>query len=92
MPKFVIERDMPNVGSLTPEQLTAASQTSCKVLRELGPSIQWIQSYVTPQQDVLHLQRPQRGDHPPPRPLRPASLPNSISPVKTIIDPTTAEG
>ena len=47
MPKYVIERDLPGAGKLTPEQLKAVSQTSCGVLSELGPSIQWVHSYVT---------------------------------------------
>ena len=47
MPQYVIERDMPGVGSLGPGDLKAASQTSCSVLRDLGPEIQWVHSYVT---------------------------------------------
>ena len=47
MPQYVIERDMPGVGSLGQEDLKGASQTSCSVLRELGPEIQWVHSYVT---------------------------------------------
>jgi hypothetical protein len=47
MPKFVIEREMPGLGSLTTEDLRGASQTSCGVLREMGPQIQWLESYVT---------------------------------------------
>ena len=47
MPKFVIEREIPGAGKLTTDQLHGISQTSCGVLIELGPSIQWIQSYVT---------------------------------------------
>ncbi len=47
MPDFVIERDMPDVGKLSAADLKGASQTSCNVLRDLGPSIQWVQSYVT---------------------------------------------
>ncbi len=47
MPKFVIERDIPEAGKLSPQQLQAISQTSCGVLREMGPQIQWVQSYVT---------------------------------------------
>ena len=47
MPKFVIEREIPGAGKLTPEQLQGISQTSCGVLRELGPQIQWVQSFVT---------------------------------------------
>jgi hypothetical protein len=47
MPKFVIEREIPNAGKLSPEELRAVSQKSCGVLRNLGPKIQWVQSYVT---------------------------------------------
>ena len=47
MPKYVIERDIPGAGKLTPAQLKGISQTSCGVLNKLGPSIQWLQSYVT---------------------------------------------
>ena len=47
MPKYVIERDLPGAGQLSSEQLTAIAQTSCAVIRDLGPDIQWIQSYVT---------------------------------------------
>jgi hypothetical protein len=47
MKTYLIERDIPDAGKLTPEQLKAISQKSCSVLREMGPDIQWIQSYVT---------------------------------------------
>jgi hypothetical protein len=47
MPKFVIERDIPEAGRLLSEQLQAISQKSCGVLREMGAQIQWVQSYVT---------------------------------------------
>ena len=47
MPQYVIERDMPGVGSLGQADLKGASQTSCSVLRDLGPEIQWVHSYVT---------------------------------------------
>ena len=47
MPKYVIERDLPGAGSLSPEQLKAISQKSCGVLRNLGPQIEWLHSYVT---------------------------------------------
>ncbi len=47
MPKFVIEREIPGAGKLSPQELKAVSQTSCQVLRELGPQVQWLQSYVT---------------------------------------------
>jgi hypothetical protein len=47
MPRYVIERDIPGAGSLSPEQLKGISQTSCGVLSKMGPEIQWVQSYVT---------------------------------------------
>ena len=47
MPKYIIEREIPGAGKLTAEQLKGISQTSCSVLKEMGPKIQWIQSYVT---------------------------------------------
>ncbi len=48
MPQFVIEREIPGAGILTPDQLKAISQTSCGVLPQLGPEIHWVQSFVTP--------------------------------------------
>lgn len=90
MPKYVIEREIPGAGDLTAEQLTGISQTSCGVLQNMGPQIQWVQSYVTgdkiycvyiaPNEDMIREHAAQGGF--------PA---NSISEVKTIIDPTTAE-
>ncbi len=47
MPKYVIEREIPGAGNLSPQELQAVSQTSCNVLRKMGPDIQWVQSYVT---------------------------------------------
>ncbi len=91
MPRYVIEREMPGVGALTPEQLTAASQTSCSVLQALGPQIQWVESYVTddklyciylaPNKELIE-EHAKRGGFPA----------NRISEVKGRIDPTTAEG
>ncbi len=90
MPKFVIERDIPAVGSLPPEQLRAISQQSCGVLRDMGPQIQWIHSYVTddkiycvyiaPDEETIRRHAEQGGF--------PA---NQISRVRAIIDPATAE-
>ena len=90
MPKYVIEREIPGVGGLTAEALQAVSQTSCGVLREMGPQIQWVESYVTadkiyciyiaPNEDAVR-EHATRGGFPA----------NSISEVKTIIDPTSAE-
>ena len=90
MPKFVIERNIPGAGKLSPAELQAASQKSCSVLRELGPSIQWVQSYVTgdklycvylaPNADLIRQHARQAGF--------PA---DSVLRVHTIIDPTTSE-
>jgi hypothetical protein len=90
MPKFVIEREMPGAGSLSPEQLQAASQTSCSVLRNLGPQVQWLHSYVTddklycvyiaPDKKLIEEHAKQGGF--------PA---NRISEVRSVIDPTAAE-
>jgi len=90
MPKYVIEREMPGVGNLAKEDLQGAAQTSCNVLSELGPQIQWLHSYVTgdkiycvyiaPNEEMVR-EHAERGGFPA----------NSISEVKTIIDPTTAE-
>ena len=90
MPEYVIEREMPGVGSLGAGDLKAASQTSCSVLRELGPEIQWVNSYVTddkiyciyraPNEDIIR-EHAQRGGFPA----------NKISQVRSVIDPTTAE-
>jgi hypothetical protein len=91
MPKFVIEREIPGAGSLTPQQLQAISQKSCGVLRNLGPQIQWLHSYVTdnkiycvyiaPNEELVREHASQGGF--------PA---NSVAEVRTVIDPTTAEG
>ena len=90
MPQFVIEREMPGVGRLGSSDLQGASQTSCTVLRDLGPDIQWVQSYVTddkiycvyraPSEDLIRKHAETAGF--------PA---NSISQVRAMIDPTTAE-
>ena len=90
MPQFVIEREMPGAGSLSAEDLKLASQTSCSVLRDLGPQIQWVHSYVTdnkiycvyraPNEDMIR-EHAQRGGFPA----------NKINQVRTTIDPTTAE-
>ena len=90
MPEYVIEREMPGAGRLSAEDLKMASQTSCSVLRDLGPQIQWVQSYVTdnkiycvyraPNEDMIR-EHAQRGGFPA----------NKISQVRRTIDPTTAE-
>ena len=90
MPKFVIERESPEAGKLTAEQLKAVSQTSCGVLREMGPQIQWVHSYVTdnkiycvyiaPDEETVR-KHAQTGGFPA----------NSIAEVRAMIDPTTSE-
>ena len=90
MPEFVIEREIPGAGALSRDDLKLASQTSCSVLRDLGPQIQWVDSYVTddklyciyraPNEDMVR-EHARRGGFPC----------NRISQVRTKIDPTTAE-
>jgi hypothetical protein len=91
MPKFVIEREVPGVGKSSQDELRGMSQTSCAVLVDLGPSIQWEHSYVTadkiycvynaPSAELIR-QHAQKAGFPA----------NSIAQVRAIIDPTTAEG
>ena len=90
MPKYLIEREIPDAGKLTAEQLKGVAQTSCGVLEKMGPQIQWVHSYVTddkvycvyiaPNEEMVREHAKQGGF--------PA---NSVSPVATIIDPTTAD-
>ncbi|WP_205499854.1 DUF4242 domain-containing protein [Rufibacter psychrotolerans] len=90
MPKYVIEREIPGAGQLTADQLKSISQTSCGVLRNMGPQIQWQQSYVTgdkifcvyiaPDEEAVREHARQGGF--------PA---NAVHQVATVIDPTTAE-
>ncbi|WP_202371092.1 DUF4242 domain-containing protein [Pseudomonas sp. MWU318] len=90
MPKFVIEREIPGAGKLSPQELQAVSQTSCQVLRELGPQVQWLQSYVTADKIYCVYIAPdeeQGREH-----ARLGGFPaNSVARVMTVIDPTTAE-
>jgi hypothetical protein len=90
MPKFVIEREIPDAGKLSPEQLKAISQTSCGVLREMGPQIQWLQSYVTDDKIYCIYIAPDEEavrEH-----ARQGGFPaNRVSRVRTVIDPTTSE-
>ena len=90
MPKYVIERELPGAGQLSPQQLQAVSQTSCGVLRKLGPEIQWIHSYVTQEKiyciylapnEALIREHASQGGFPT----------NRISEITSMIDPTTAE-
>ena len=90
MPKYIIERDIPNAGSLTAQDLQAISQKSCGILCNMGPTIQWVESYVTddkvycvyiaPDEAAIRSHAEQGGF--------PA---NRISQIRGMIDPTTAE-
>lgn len=90
MPKYVIERDIPGAGKLTAADLQGISAKSCGVLHDLGPSIQWVESYVTDDKiycvyiapnEALVREHARKGGFPA----------NKVSEVKTVIDPTTAE-
>jgi hypothetical protein len=90
MPKYVIERDIPGAGKMSPQELKGIAQKSCSVLEKMGPQIQWMQSYVTddkvycvyvaPNEKMIREHAEQGGF--------PA---NRISKVTSVIDPTTAE-
>jgi hypothetical protein len=90
MPKFVIEREIPGAGNLSGNDLQAISQKSCGVLKNMGPEIQWVHSYVTdnkiyciynaPDEETVR-QHAQQGGFPA----------NSVAQVRQIIDPVTAE-
>jgi Protein of unknown function (DUF4242) len=90
MPKYVIERDIPKVGDITAEQVTAISQKSCSVLNGLGPKIQWLHSYVT--QDKIYCVYIAANEEMVREHARQGGFPaNRISEVKMMIDPTSAE-
>lgn len=90
MPKYVIEREIPGAGKLSPQELKAISQTSCGVLSKMGPQIQWLQSYVTDDKIYCVYIAPDGEmvrEH-----ARQGGFPaNRVSEVASIIDPTTAE-
>jgi hypothetical protein len=90
MPKFVIERELPGAGKMSPEELRGISQTSCGVLSKMGSSIQWLHSYVTgdkiycvyiaPNEEMVR-EHASKGGFPA----------NRVSQIAAMIDPTTAE-
>ena len=91
MPKFVIEREIPGAGDLSAQELQAISQKSCGVLQNMGPQIQWVQSYVTGDKvycvyiapnEAMVREHAEQGGFPA----------NRVSEIKSVIDPTTAEG
>lgn len=91
MPKYIIERDIPNAGALSYRELQGISQKSCGVLSDMGPKIQWLESYVTDDKvycvyiapdEATVKEHAEKGGFPA----------NRISQIRTTIDPTTAEG
>ena len=90
MPRYVIERELPGAGKLTQAELHAIAEKSCNVIKELGPSIQWVESYVTedkiyciynaPGKEILK-QHAEQGGFPA----------NRIEEIKNVINPVTAE-
>jgi len=90
MPKYVIEREIPGAGKLTPTELHGIAAKSCNVLQDLGPSIQWVQSYVTDDKVYCEYIAPNEAmvrEH-----ARQGGFPaNKVSKIRTTIDPTTAE-
>lgn len=90
MPKFLIEREIPGAGALSPQQLQGVAEKSCSVLRSMGPQIQWVHSYVTgnkiycvyiaPDEKTVR-EHATRGGFPA----------NSVAEIKATIDPTTSE-
>lgn len=90
MPKYVIEREIPGAGKLSAAELQGISQKSCGVLKEMGPQIQWVESFVTDDKvycvyiapnEAAVRQHAQKGGFPA----------NKISEIRSVIDPTTAE-
>lgn len=90
MPKYIIEREIPGAGSLTPQDLQGISQKSCGILSDMGSKIQWIESYVTDEKvycvyiapdEATVREHAEKGGFPA----------NRVSEIKTMIDPTTAE-
>ncbi|MDG1249994.1 MAG: DUF4242 domain-containing protein [Gammaproteobacteria bacterium] len=90
MPKYIIEREIPNAGSLTADDLQGISQKSCSILKNMGPQIQWVESFVTenkvyctyiaPDEEEIRKHAEEGGF--------PA---NAINEIKSVIDPTTSE-
>ena len=90
MPKYVIEREIPDAGKLSAEQLQAISQKSCGVLENLGPKIQWVESYVT--DDKIYCVYIAANEEMVREHAKQGGFPaNRVSEVKQVIDPTTAE-
>ena len=90
MPKFVIERNIPGAGKLTPEQFNVISQKSCSVIREIGPQVQWVESFVT--DDKIYCIYIADDEATVREHARLGGFPaDSVQVVRRMIDPTTAE-
>lgn len=90
MPKFIIERDIPDAGKLTPEQLQAISVKSCGVLQEMGPSIQWVESFVTDNK-IYCVYNATSAEEIREHAARGGFPADEVNQVRARIDPTTAE-
>ena len=90
MPKYIIEREIPGAGKLSAEELQGVAQKSCSILKDMGPQIQWVESFVTDDKVYCTYIAPNEQaikDH-----AQQGGFPaNKISEVKTVIDPTTSE-
>lgn len=90
MPKFVIEREIPGAGKLSKEELHGIAQKSCGVLEQLGPRIQWIESFVT--DDKIYCVYVAPDEATVRKHATMGGFPaNSVARVRQMIDPTTAE-
>ena len=90
MPKYIIEREIPDVGKLTPDQLHAVAVSSCDVLRAMGPSIQWVESYVT-NDKIYCVYNAENAEQIREHAKRGGFPANEVNEVRSRIDPTTAE-
>lgn len=91
MPKFVIERELPNAGKLSPADLTAIAKKSCDVLRELGPRVQWQQSFVT-ENKIYCVYIAENADLVREHAKRGGFPANTVTRVSAVIDPASEEG
>ncbi|AMK77439.1 MULTISPECIES: DUF4242 domain-containing protein [Methylomonas] len=90
MPKYIIERDIPGAGQLTQAELQGISQKSCGVLRDMGPRIQWLHSYVTG--DKIYCVYIADSEQAIRKHAEQGGFPaNRIEQITTIIDPTTGD-
>jgi hypothetical protein len=90
MPKFIIEREVPGAGKLSPQELQSLAKKSCNILRDMGPKIQWVQSFVT--DDKLYCEYIAPSEEEVREHAQKGGFPaNRVSRVSSVIDPTTEE-